>query len=473
MFQFLLTRIDFGASGAAIEGVAPPPKGAAAMGFHEVMEAAAKALSHAGRQGHEMLDTRPANTANAAEPEPESLDPDTDADLLSLTDDTRSYESLFEEEAPDVAVSRSSEDDPDRDASEAAQPDAVITAKDQSPPEPAPAPPLGPLTETAARTAPVARDESKAQDQSPRGPAPASPLGPLTESAVRTAPVARDESKAKDQSPPEPAPAPPLASPTETAARTAPISPDENKPLEASGLVPIAAALRSSAGPAEASVTDRRRAGPARTHAQDPDAGLRLRSLPGSVPRPEMQMVATSAVRLFLETRATAEPQIDAELPPGAAAISQANVPAPTDIQRLLSVDSPQAPRLGAAVQAQITAALTNTASTNFEIRLAPEELGKVRIILQPSDAGLQVSILAERPETLELLRRFSADLLQELSELGYSELNLQFNGQDERQQAATGSGGLHTTATGQDDDAAPALRPTIAMQGDGMDIRL
>jgi flagellar hook-length control protein FliK len=52
------------------------------------------------------------------------------------------------------------------------------------------------------------------------------------------------------------------------------------------------------------------------------------------------------------------------------------------------------------AVRAQVTAEKT------IEIALRPAELGRVRIALSPADAGMIVTISAERAETLELMRR-------------------------------------------------------------------
>ena len=57
-------------------------------------------------------------------------------------------------------------------------------------------------------------------------------------------------------------------------------------------------------------------------------------------------------------------------------------------------------------VVAQMQGALARSGAGPIEIALNPEELGNVRIALNVSEASIGVSILAERPETLDLQRR-------------------------------------------------------------------
>ena len=65
--------------------------------------------------------------------------------------------------------------------------------------------------------------------------------------------------------------------------------------------------------------------------------------------------------------------------------------------------------------------------SGTVEIRLDPPELGRVQIHLTPTDGGLQAVVLADRPETGDLLRRHAAELARELGEAGYGEVSLDF----------------------------------------------
>lgn len=75
----------------------------------------------------------------------------------------------------------------------------------------------------------------------------------------------------------------------------------------------------------------------------------------------------------------------------------------------------------------QIAAVVTATPGDTFEIALAPEELGRVHMHLEPSDGTLTVLIQADRPETLDLLRRNGEALAQDFRALGYEDVSLDF----------------------------------------------
>ena len=62
------------------------------------------------------------------------------------------------------------------------------------------------------------------------------------------------------------------------------------------------------------------------------------------------------------------------------------------------------------------------------EITLSPEELGRVRLSVTPSEQGILVNVLAERPETLELMRRHIDQLAQEFQSLGYEDIAFSFS---------------------------------------------
>ena len=115
------------------------------------------------------------------------------------------------------------------------------------------------------------------------------------------------------------------------------------------------------------------------------------------------------------------------------------------------------------------------------ELRLHPEELGRVQMTLSQDATGtLTVALNVERPETLDLLRR-NIDLLgADLRALGYESVDFSFQG--------GGSGG----GAGADPDGAavaPAARETdmaaaraagpqpigrgAGAPGDGIDIRI
>ena len=83
-------------------------------------------------------------------------------------------------------------------------------------------------------------------------------------------------------------------------------------------------------------------------------------------------------------------------------------------------------------VSRQIATAIRNGSENSFDISLNQTELGKVRIHLAPTDGGISVSILADRPETLDLLRRHAELLAQEFRDLGYGAIDFSFASGDQ-----------------------------------------
>lgn len=107
-----------------------------------------------------------------------------------------------------------------------------------------------------------------------------------------------------------------------------------------------------------------------------------------------------------------------------------------------------------------------------IDLVLNPEELGKVRLSLSQSDAGLSVSVLAERPETLDLLRRNIDLLAREFLDIGYQSAEFSFGheqpGAQQPPLATESSSGPLSEAEG---DTA-YLASTLHL-GDRLDIRL
>lgn len=77
-------------------------------------------------------------------------------------------------------------------------------------------------------------------------------------------------------------------------------------------------------------------------------------------------------------------------------------------------------------VQVQIVQALSSGGAIT-ELRLAPEELGHVRIDMRHEGDRLVMTVLAERQDTLDLLRRHAGELAAELRAAGHSGLDLSF----------------------------------------------
>lgn len=125
---------------------------------------------------------------------------------------------------------------------------------------------------------------------------------------------------------------------------------------------------------------------------------------------------------------------------------------------------------------AQLTAALTHSADGVTELALSPEELGHVRLRLEPDVANpdrMVVMITFERPETLDLFRRHAGDLAEALRSAGFAGADIGFG------QGSGGSSGFenapqHGSGDARADSAADPLPPAPRLvAGASLDLRL
>lgn len=110
----------------------------------------------------------------------------------------------------------------------------------------------------------------------------------------------------------------------------------------------------------------------------------------------------------------------------------------------------------------------------NIDLSLNPEELGRVRLRLSPSEGGLNVLIVAERSETLDLLRRNIDMLAREFLEIGYEGASFDFAGGRQEQADANASTSLRPVSDVP--GATPAVQTGethVLALGDRLDIRL
>ncbi|WP_136443287.1 flagellar hook-length control protein FliK [Pacificoceanicola onchidii] len=131
-----------------------------------------------------------------------------------------------------------------------------------------------------------------------------------------------------------------------------------------------------------------------------------------------------------------------------------------------------------AVIMRQILDKMPKLSEGKIEIRLNPEELGRVRMQMISTDLGLSVQVQADRPETLDLLRRNVDQLARELADVGYETAGFSFgdsspqNEQDDRNAHARPNG---TAASSHVDpelsENGPVQRQSAAT--DGLDIRL
>lgn len=128
------------------------------------------------------------------------------------------------------------------------------------------------------------------------------------------------------------------------------------------------------------------------------------------------------------------------------------------------------ASQLSAAGMRQIAEMLQTRPDAPVEITLNPEELGRVRIALTQGEGGLSVSILADEEQTLELFRRHSDELQQQLSDLGFETTHFDF-GQSGHQ---SGGDSLDPLPPEDHSQTAPALLVDLdLLPRDSLDIRL
>ena len=107
-------------------------------------------------------------------------------------------------------------------------------------------------------------------------------------------------------------------------------------------------------------------------------------------------------------------------------------------LQSIISATQPnpvQPQTAEAKVVLQISTVISNTSKGTVEIRLDPPELGRVIISITQSDSGLSATIISEKPEISDLLRRHAELLSRELSKSGFSETSLEFSHRDQQQE--------------------------------------
>lgn len=82
-----------------------------------------------------------------------------------------------------------------------------------------------------------------------------------------------------------------------------------------------------------------------------------------------------------------------------------------------------------AAIARQIAETVVTAREDRIEIALAPEELGRIRMVMSGPEHNPHVVIWAERPEVLDQLRRNSAFLQECLGDAGMAEASFEFQG--------------------------------------------
>ena len=138
-------------------------------------------------------------------------------------------------------------------------------------------------------------------------------------------------------------------------------------------------------------------------------------------------------------------------------------------VQTTVTAGAP--PETARYAAAQIAVAVTNTGGKVTEIALNPEELGRVKLSLTAMDGAITLNVLAERPETQDLLRRHLDMLAQEFRDLGYSSISFSF-GKDQ-QDPRSDTPAEQDVAERDIGDAISAPDPVSLRRTTGLDLRI
>jgi hypothetical protein len=145
-------------------------------------------------------------------------------------------------------------------------------------------------------------------------------------------------------------------------------------------------------------------------------------------------------------------------------------------------VPQPDTPALAkaAAMPANLHSQLLTHAPSalqrQVEVLLAPEELGHVKFQIRHIGDSVSVFLSAERPETMDMLRRNGEDLLREFRQAGFAGASLDFGQWGQQQQPSQQPPAAFALAD-EFSLAPPIARPAPAMisadQAQGLNIRL
>ncbi|MFC3181856.1 flagellar hook-length control protein FliK [Cypionkella sinensis] len=150
-------------------------------------------------------------------------------------------------------------------------------------------------------------------------------------------------------------------------------------------------------------------------------------------------------------------------------------IAAPTAIAHQSAQNAP--PHTPPPISTQLLHHSTAAKTGVVDVLLQPEELGHVKFQIQQHGDSLRILLSAERPETVELLRRHADQLLQEFRQSGFAQASLSF-GQWGEQQRPSAPPLAHFDQTEiEPDEPLPAHRPqhstpNLAPAG-GLNLRL
>ncbi|KPP89291.1 MAG: Flagellar hook-length control protein [Rhodobacteraceae bacterium HLUCCA08] len=123
----------------------------------------------------------------------------------------------------------------------------------------------------------------------------------------------------------------------------------------------------------------------------------------------------------------------------------------------------------------QLALAISRSAGGETEITLHPEELGRVRLSVSGGEGALTLSIIADRPETGDLIRRHLDQLSAEFRDMGYANLSFSFGSAPQQGRSDTHQDAADPGVTDDWIELEPVSRSdaTSATAASGLDLRL
>lgn len=205
--------------------------------------------------------------------------------------------------------------------------------------------------------------------------------------------------------------------------------------------------------------------------AQQPAAPASAQLSPAMTPKPTADAAVTPHPPAALPDQTTLQPVSD-QTPPQANPILPQPIP-PHQTGQTQSLP----PSLATAVPAQLLHHTTAAKTGGVDVLLQPEELGHVKFQIQQHGETVRILLSAERPETLDLLRRHSDQLLQEFRQSGFSQASLNFSQWGQNQRSPTPPPELVAAFDADFVEPPPTPRPistaAVAPSGQGLNLRL
>lgn len=121
----------------------------------------------------------------------------------------------------------------------------------------------------------------------------------------------------------------------------------------------------------------------------------------------------------------------------------------------------------------QMAEAMRAASGNRVDLTLMPEELGRLTISFRDDGEVLRVHIAADRPETLDLLRRHAPELAAELRAQGYDSPSFFFGRSGRQPSGYAMAGAVAEPEAPAADTAPPVLRPLSADSLGTLDLRL